>query len=55
MRIHAGLVFTLARTQENTIEEVFPEHFAKSTGDFTSVRIHAAPVFAPGRIEEKSW
>ena len=34
-RIHAGLVFALARIQENIFEEVFPEYFAKFLGEFT--------------------
>ena len=32
-RIHAGPVFALARIQENTFEEAFPEYFAKCLGE----------------------
>ena len=34
-RIHAGPVFALARIQENVLEELFPECFAKLLGEFT--------------------
>ena len=34
-RIHAGLVFVLARIQENIFVEVFPEYCAKFLGEFT--------------------
>ena len=34
-RIHAGPVFALARRQENSFEEVFPEYLAKFSGEFT--------------------
>ena len=50
----AGPVFALARTQENIIDELLSEYFAKFLGEFISVRIHAALVFAPPRLQEKN-
>ena len=48
-----GPVFALARIQENTFEELFFRMLAKFLGEFMSVRIHAAPVFASARIQAR--
>ena len=34
-RVHAGPVFARVRIQENILEEVFPEYFAKFLGELT--------------------
>ena len=52
-RIHAGLVFILARIQENSFEGSFSRMLAKFSREVISVRIHVAPVFARVRIQEK--
>ena len=51
-RILAGPVFTLARIQENTFEELFSKYFAKCFGEVILLRIHAALVFAPELIQK---
>ena len=51
-RTHAG---ACARTRVNTGKYVLGtvfKMFAKFLGEFNSLRIHAAPVFAPARIQE---
>ena len=47
-----GLVIELAQIQENMFEELFSTYLAKFLGEVISVQKHAAPVFAPARIQE---
>ena len=54
-RMHAGPVFALARTQENSFEELLSAYFPNSFGEFILVQIHAAPVFATARVQDKFW
>ena len=53
-RIHAGPVSALARIEESLFEEPFSAYLP-NLGEFISVRMQAAPVFAPVRTQENSW
>ena len=50
-RLHARPAVALPRTQENTLEELFPNicHILRGTHV-----IYVAPVFAPARMQEKN-